>query len=163
MTFLKICHGKVATPDRRGGQISKIFMSFSRDLTCQKPLKSANFRQSYSKNKRWTFLGQGVEAKWSWCDSVLERRSGAASCEVCWRAVPPGSAESWAGIRPHRPHHRPAASASPAAAAAARTHCQSLISTHLRALSRPGRHTNAGCLPPTGHLPPPIDICPRST
>ena len=32
--------------------------NFFRDLTCQKSLKSVNFWQSYSKNKRWTFLGQ---------------------------------------------------------------------------------------------------------
>ena len=60
MTFIWISQGTVATSDRWGRQIT-FFVKFSQDLTCQKLLKSVNFSQSYSKNKRWTFLGYGVE------------------------------------------------------------------------------------------------------
>jgi len=34
-------------------------VKFSPYLTFQKSLKSVNFSHSYSKNKRWTFLGGG--------------------------------------------------------------------------------------------------------
>jgi len=59
MTFW-ISQGKIATSDRWGGQTCKIFMSnFFQDFTCQKSLNRLIF-DSYSKNKRWTFLGHGV-------------------------------------------------------------------------------------------------------
>ena len=52
-----ISQGKVATSDRWGGQICKVFMSkFSQDLTYQKLLKSVNF-DSYSNNKKVDVFG----------------------------------------------------------------------------------------------------------
>ena len=40
---------------RRGGQSLRFLCHISQDITRQKLLKSVNFWQSYSKNKRWTF------------------------------------------------------------------------------------------------------------
>jgi len=51
--FFGKSQGKVATSDRWGGQICKVFVSnFIQDLTYQKLSKSVNFWQSYSKNEK---------------------------------------------------------------------------------------------------------------
>jgi len=44
----------------RWTNLQGIHAKFSQDLMHQKLLKSVNFRQSCSKNKRWTFLGHSV-------------------------------------------------------------------------------------------------------
>jgi len=58
--FFWMSQGKVATCDRWGGQICKVFtvhIKFSQDLTYQKLLKSVDFDRIIQNTKRWTFLG----------------------------------------------------------------------------------------------------------
>jgi len=53
----------MATAGRWGGQIYKIVMSHFSGFYLPKSLKSVNFRQSYSKNRKvHIFLGNSVEA-----------------------------------------------------------------------------------------------------
>jgi len=47
----------VATLDRWVDKYVTFHDKFSQDLTCQKSLKSVIVWRSYSKNRRWTFLG----------------------------------------------------------------------------------------------------------
>jgi len=58
--FFWMSQGKVATCDRWGGQICKVFtvhIKFSQDLTYQKLLKSVDFWQNYSKHKKVDVFG----------------------------------------------------------------------------------------------------------
>ena len=60
MTFFWISQGKLVKYLHLTGEVDKpkiFYVKFYQDLPCQKSLKSVNFGQSYSKNKRWTFCG----------------------------------------------------------------------------------------------------------
>ena len=58
--FFCISRCKVATSDRWGGQIGKIFMSIFYDLTYRKLSNSVVFDRVIQKIKRWTFWGHRV-------------------------------------------------------------------------------------------------------
>ena len=83
-----ISQSKVATSDRWGEEIRKIFTSnFLGIQTYQQSLKSVDFWQSYSKNKRWTFLVHGVVVG---CHAMPT-----VSALSCGRAAAAASAAGW--------------------------------------------------------------------